>query len=555
VACGFLGAIASESLAGAPVASPAPTPSLVWATRKAPPKLISLPTARPSLAPEVVRAPKRRAATLSPRIAQDSQSKAATLTRAAPQDDRPPISPYSGKIGFLLTDLDSGRVLSQRRAAEPFIPASVTKLISAFYALDTLGDAFRFATYLKTDGRVDGDTLKGDLYLQGTGDPTLDTADLARMVKALAAQGIRRVEGDFIFDAEALPIAPRLSEGQPIDAPYNPSISGLNLNFNRVLMKWQRAKNGKYALDLYAHASKKSLPAVSVVSELLPRDDGGRMLNYRRLATVEAPEGASLLEEVEAWTISKQILGRRGSRWLPVQRPGAYAATTFHALAREAGIEIDEPEPGATSVEARIVHTHLSKPMRDIVRGMLKYSTNLTAEALGLAASELRGLSPLSFDGSAAEMSLWVRERFGLDEEVSSETAALLANHSGLTPRSRMSPEQTVSILRDALSAGGRFEGVEDLIPAYRSRAIRGAKVRAKTGTMYYGRGLAGVIECTGGPRLGFAIYSTDLAERGKFDALNIRDGQSAPKKARRWLRRAREVERRVVNDWVKRKC
>ena len=80
--------------------------------------------------------------------------------------------------------------------------------------------------------------LRGDLALEGGGDPLLDTDGLGGLVAALRTAGIERVEGRFLVADGALPFAADVAPDQPEDAGYNPTISGLNLNFNRVQLSW-----------------------------------------------------------------------------------------------------------------------------------------------------------------------------------------------------------------------------------------------------------------------------------------------------------------------------
>ena len=84
----------------------------------------------------------------------------------------------SGKRGCAVCDLAQGGLIENHRGEDTFAPASVTKAITALYALDTLGKDFRFNTTLATAGRVKDGVLTGDLILQGDGDPTLTTDTL-----------------------------------------------------------------------------------------------------------------------------------------------------------------------------------------------------------------------------------------------------------------------------------------------------------------------------------------------------------------------------------------
>ena len=84
--------------------------------------------------------------------------------------------------------------------------------------------------------------------LAGGGDPTLQTDQLGDLVARLAGTGVRGATGRFLHWAGALPRIDRISDDQPDHVGYNPAISGLNLNFNRVHFEWKRAAGGGWGV-------------------------------------------------------------------------------------------------------------------------------------------------------------------------------------------------------------------------------------------------------------------------------------------------------------------
>jgi D-alanyl-D-alanine carboxypeptidase/D-alanyl-D-alanine-endopeptidase (penicillin-binding protein 4) len=75
------------------------------------------------------------------------------------------------------------------------VPASVQKLVTTAAALDRLGPQARFETAVLAEGPVAEGVLDGDLYLRGTGDPTLGTAALRRLADKVSETGLEQVEG------------------------------------------------------------------------------------------------------------------------------------------------------------------------------------------------------------------------------------------------------------------------------------------------------------------------------------------------------------------------
>ncbi|MEM7424102.1 MAG: D-alanyl-D-alanine carboxypeptidase/D-alanyl-D-alanine-endopeptidase, partial [Pseudomonadota bacterium] len=294
----------------------------------------------------------------------------------------------SGGSGWMLVDLASGDVIDASNGDVAFVPASVAKLPTAAYALDALGPDHRFETTVRATGTVSNGRLDGDLVLRGGGDPELDTDGLWSLVAGLAEQGVRSVAGRFIVDASALPQLSEIESTQGVDASYNPSISGLNLNFNRVHLKWD-ARKGKREIAMVA-ASQQRSPEVSGVRTVIDADPTAPLF------------ALSVSEGRETWRMAARAFRGQASRWLPVKNPASYAAEVFGLLARDRGIRLPAPtdnlaevslrQAGPASAEPPIAR-HESRKLGTILRDMLRFSTNVTAEVTGSAATRSIGIS------------------------------------------------------------------------------------------------------------------------------------------------------------------
>lgn len=448
-----------------------------------------------------------------------------------------PASP-DGTQGWILATPD-GQIVDAGEPDRLFIPASVTKSATAFAALSLLPHDARFETWLVVDGGVVKGTLNGDLHLVGSGDPSLDTADLAVLAKSLRSAGIRKVAGAFVYHDSALPRVPMLNGAQPWQAGYNPALGGLNLNFNRALMKW-RGKGAKFLLEGFAHADKKTVEAGSV----------------RFIASENAPDFRHRLgAEGEMWTVPRSIMRKPGQRWMPVRDPGRYAAATFRILAAEIGVVLPPaiagdapPPPGAR------LASHRSDVLYALLTRMMKYSTNLTAEVMGAKAALRVGARPESIEQATASVSDWMRGRGAVF--TSGEDAGLrFVNHSGLSTASRVTPRQMATILRAGVERyGGAFEALHTSGKVERDgEAVKRAHMmHSKTGTMHFVRCLAGTLEIEGRPHV-FAIMSADEERRAATDAAFTPFDESRPRGARRWLNRALAFERDLLAGWVER--
>ena len=141
----------------------------------------------------------------------------------------------TGDVSLSVADVKTGLVLEDLNPTTALPPASVTKALTTLYALDALGPDYRFHTRLLARGRLSDGVLHGDLILQGGGDPTLDTDGLASLAANLKAGGLREVRGDFIVDQGYLPYVRTIDPEQLDHVGYSPAVSGISLNYNRVL--------------------------------------------------------------------------------------------------------------------------------------------------------------------------------------------------------------------------------------------------------------------------------------------------------------------------------
>jgi len=489
------------------------------------------------------------------------------LPRHKPEPPRPDTAELitaaglrSDQVGFLVLDLDTGERVAEHNARHSgFLPASVMKVPTTLAALSLLGPDSRFSTTLRFDGsRAAGGVWHGTLTLVGGGDPVLDSDDLRELVAGLKAAGLRRLEGTFAHDDSALLGRASLEATQPPEHAYNPGLSALSLDFNRVRVRWTKTS----AELIKVHGT----PPVAPIR--VNRDPAGAAGDWSRtgpmLRHAFAPMGSrdDAGAVVERWRLSP-LVGASGERWLPVRAPAPFTAAVFHALATEAGIVLPEPQPAATPARGPIVARHQSPRLENIAAAALKYSNNLVSEMIGLATTRALVGRPLSIEDSAAVMADWLA---GVLPWVD-WSGFHMANHSGLSPASRASPEQLVSLLRFADDQGaalGRAGGYLSLLPKRRfsepgagsvAHLVRtGAaipRVWAKSGTIYHGRGLAGVLHSRSGRRLAFAVFSADLAARRAFDDGYLHYSGRAIRQARSGLRRARDLEHALLLKWM----
>ena len=472
-------------------------------------------------------APKSSLRPVARKGAAGTLSKVATRARAPGSADLVSQARLGGQVTFAVADARSGLVLESREGDLAQPPASVTKAVTALYALDTLGAGHRFATRLIAMGPVQNGVLKGDLVLAGGGDPTLDTNTLAVMAKKLKAAGIREVRGKFRVWGGALPAIRQIDKDQPDHVGYNPAISGIALNYNRVHFEWKRGGDG-WQVSMDAR-SDKYRPGVGVA----------RMQIVDRKAPVYT---YAERHGIDNWTVARSALGKGGSRWLPVRQPEIYAGEVFSTFARSQGIVLSAPQITRTRPKGTAIVTQASAELRVILRDMLKYSNNLTAEMVGLTATARRKGKSQTLKGSASEMSRWAEGALGMKK-------ARLVDHSGLGDASRLTARDMARALVKVHKAGA-------LKPILKPIALRDSKGRvnkahpikvfAKTGTLNFVSGLAGYMVAPDGTELAFAIFAADQGVRARIK----RNDRERPQGARGWNKRAKQMQQKLIERW-----
>ncbi|MEM8789606.1 MAG: D-alanyl-D-alanine carboxypeptidase/D-alanyl-D-alanine-endopeptidase [Pseudomonadota bacterium] len=439
-------------------------------------------------------------------------------------------SGLAGQTSYALIDIGTGAVLETHRPTVSLPPASVTKAVTALYGRAALGANYRFSTMVAATGPVRDGRIQGDLYLIGGGDPLLDTDGLADLIADLAARGVHGITGNAYVVGDALPYHQSIEPGQPVHVAYNPAISGLNLNFNRVYFEWKPGSDGPL-ITMTARGARHDPPVGGV--EMVVVDRAG-------------PIFAHVLDgDRDVWSVSRAALGTgEGARWLPVRAPDLYAADVFRTLAYTENIRLPRFRR-ARSVPAApdVLAVRRSPTLDSLLRGMLKHSTNLTAEVVGLRAHQARGGNPDSIAASGAEMGAWAGMAHGLAPQS-------YRNHSGLTDATRVGALDMARLL--AAAAPGPLEAMMTRVAVVDAEGsdsgFRDTVVRAKTGTLYFARGLAGYIACANGRRLAFAVFAADLDARRSMDQRNER-----PRGAHAWRNRARIQERGLLRAWVER--
>jgi D-alanyl-D-alanine carboxypeptidase/D-alanyl-D-alanine-endopeptidase (penicillin-binding protein 4) len=174
---------------------------------------------------------------------------------------------------------------------------------------------------------------------------------------------------------------------------------------------------------------------------------------------------------------------------------------------------------------------------------MLRFSTNITAEMVGLAASQARGVAPASLAQSARAMASWMQTRLGVE-------TGDLRDHSGLSGDARLS-SRALAAFFVAAHKDGRLRALLREFPMRDARgnvqADHAVSVAAKTGTLNFVSGLGGYFTTGQGREFAFAILSADLRVRAGIKG----DARERPPGGRDWTLRARSLQQALIERWA----
>jgi len=450
-------------------------------------------------------------------------------------------------VGYLLFDTVDGRAIEEHRADESRVPASTTKVMTAIAALKILGEDYHFQTSLLTSGEIREGTLHGNVYLRGGGDPTLTTDDLRNLAGVLADAGVTRIIGNFIFDDTLLTRTEHIDAKISMTAPYNPGLSALSVNYNRIQLHWEaKPRRGSAAPGAYSYAKGGTVPLEAITLGKQAEEFDANIAFLHEATNHGGPR-------LDRWLLSPK-LPSQGWIGLPVRLdPGRITALLFRTLCQQKGVELPLPEAGSTPETAQSLATHWSEPLPEIVSKVLRFSNNLAAELVGLSASRKLSGRSLPLRESAATLTNWYLRQL----PDTPWHGFHCANHSGLSSATRMTPRQLAAILRVGWSLPVRDATFVQLLwPPMWERVKHDPEhiaVRAKSGTMNYADGLAGFLTTKQGRHLGFVVLVTNFPQRLAQDETQDVRATAAEPERNGWTRRAKVLEKNLVTSWIAR--
>ncbi|MFI0368816.1 D-alanyl-D-alanine carboxypeptidase/D-alanyl-D-alanine-endopeptidase [Actinomadura sp. 1N219] len=404
------------------------------------------------------------------------------------------------KVGVVVRDAQSGRVLYDRNGGGKVMPASNNKLPTSAAAFGILGAGYRFRTTVSTKG--------GNLYLKGTGDTTMRASDYDRLAASVAGKGVKEVRGDLVaddtwFDADRVP-----DGWDPADLQYAyaAQTSALTVSPN--------ADFDAGSIDVTVAATRPGRP---VRVGLRPATGVVKIDNRATTGAAGSPSTLAVKRRNGSNTI--RITGRhpagapKASVLRTVAGPTRYAADVFRRALKAHGVRVaGRTERGRTPAGAETIATRTSMPLSQLAKPFMKLSNNVMAETLVKAIGrKVRGKGTWAAGLPAVTA---YAGRLGVD---TSQVA--MTDGSGLARSNRTTAMQLSTLLRNAREqawfpawyASLPVAGKPDrLVGGTLAKRMKGTaaegNVHAKTGTLTGVTALSGYVEDPDGRTL---IFST----------------------------------------------
>lgn len=279
----------------------------------------------------------------------------------------------------IVRDATTGDILYQHDPDNRLIPASNDKLYTSLAALKVLGTDYKFTTTISTTGKQFGNALQGNLYLKGTGDPTLQPADYGALAASVAAKGIRVITGNLVADDTFFDHRQLGNNWAWDNSPYSfqPEISALTVaadsyfDFGSLTVE---TKPGAHPGD---PAQIKTIPATNFV-QIDNQATTGNVGSANTIA-VERKLGINTITV----TGSIPVDGETEDDLSTVSDTTGYAISLFRDALKKHNIQIiGSTQRTQTPSNAQVLITKQSMPLSSLLTPFLKLSNNGIAEIL-----------------------------------------------------------------------------------------------------------------------------------------------------------------------------
>ncbi len=327
--------------------------------------------------------------------------------------------------GLLMLDKDAQTLIADQ-ADSAFIPASTTKLITAWLALKHWGEDYHFKTLFYLD------RSSNTLWIKGSGDPYLVSEELLLIAEKLKELGLKKINAigldNTLFESNVI-----LPGTGKTNNPYDAIPSALATNFNTVYIKKVKGK------------------------------------------VLSAEPQTPLTEYAKSFSAQFKARSLRVNTGRDVADAEKHFAQLLAAFLRKQGVKVADQIIRGQVKKHALFYTHTnSQSLAEMIRAMMKYSTNFLANQLVLVLAAEAYQRPANTDDVQRYIEQAMIKHFHWKD-------FSIKDGAGLSRENRLSPAQLVDVLE-------AFKPWKHLLPEIES------SIYAKSGTLNGISTLAGYI-------------------------------------------------------------
>lgn len=412
-------------------------------------------------------------------------------------------------IGVTVKSLDSGETLYAHNPEKRFIPASGMKLVTMGASLHYLGPNYRFETRFLIDGSLEDGIVQANLYIHGSGDPSLTRHEMDYIVRALAKAGLREIRGNIVLDDSFFDDRLRgpasydniLKKGLPIQ-------SALSYNFNLVELRALPSEPGSRA-----SLHDGGYGYFDVLNRVTTSTRGRPWLRVQKLRRDRVIVRGRVIQGDEEEHVGSFV----------APDPTRYFASAFTGKLREHGVAFNGQVVNGRieGIDLQPLYVHRSARLIEVLSSLGKYSNNFSAEQMLKSLGAHRWGEPGSFESGARAVAEYLiglgfsRNDFRVDDG------------SGLSYDNSVTAEILVAVLEDLYASPElrtdficslALGGVDGTLRKRFLNERHMGRIMAKTGSLANVSSLSGFAFSEARGPLVFAVITNGIGRQYRAD-------------------------------------